>query len=1001
MPHGLTRSCCVFSKSRPRPCFRTCIRNSGKISYSGTVLLPKTGFPQRITGAKRSENDEKIAKHACFEDHYAWQRENNTGPDFILHDGPPYANGDTHLGHAVNKILKDITIRYRSLKGDRVHFVPGWDCHGLPIETKALTTAESQGSPTDVRSKARSFAAATIQKQMNSFRHWGVMADWTKPYKTYDVNYVTKQIEAFYDLYEKGYVFRDFKPVYWSPSNRTALAEAELEYNANHVSKSVYIAFPIAQVPDAVQSVLSKDTKLSALIWTTTPWTLPANQAICFSPNHQYSIVRTSTTRRHLVVASDLIAHLHQKLREELQVIASFSGSDILSNSSYTHPLYPDKELRFLPAGFVTMDKGTGLVHSAPSHGFEDYQNALKHGIAMEDCLVDEEGRFASSCRPELRGLPVLTEGSDAVTKLLANHVVRTGSYTHSYPYDWRSKQPVIVRSSRQWFINLDDNMRQRALNCLKKVQILPESARTMFENQLAQRPHWCISRQRFWGVPIPVVFEDERPLTSREFVRHVCKLMNARGPDIWWTATDKELLPDEVRKQLGVCKEAALTRGQDIMDIWLDSGLSWKMVLPEPFQADVYLEGFDQVRGWFQSSLLTSVALTGKAPYRKLYMHGFTLDAEGRKMSKSLGNVVDPETITKGGKDLKKDPAFGVDVLRWWVAAHTSNHENVPVAKHVLAECQENVAKIRGTLRFCLGALSDFDHTHHVLGYREMLPLDRFVLHLLHGFHARVASLYDEMRYHHACSAVLNFVVNETSSFYFQALKDRLYCDAEDSTSRRSCQTALSHVLDVLVNVTAPVVPHLAEEIFYHHGDPGKYDTGVFRRAWQPPPHDWERPEFAQLEKPLARLREAVNKAAAKSRPLLHDVTIISTSGDSRFGCCLRLLQPEDSSIHSGLTDVLQVASVTFEQADDLMVQAGSDRAVILETEDEKVLIALEPTKMAACERCRRNISSEQGRLCKRCEDVYQRLHFKWDALKGNANAEEQEDKIQTKSRT
>lgn len=256
-------------------------------------------------------------------------------------------------------------------------------------------------------------------------------------------------------------------------------------------------------------------------------------------------------------------------------------------------------------------------------------------------------------------------------------------------------------------------------------------------------------------------------------------------------------------------------------------------------------------------------------------------------------------------------------------------------------------------------------------------------------------------MRYNHACSAVLNFVVNETSSFYFQAVKDRLYCDAEDSTSRRSCQTALSHVLDVLVNVTAPVVPHLAEEIFYHHGDPGKYDTGVFRRAWQPPPHDWERPEFAQLEKPLARLREAVNKAAAKSRPLLHDVRIISTSGDNHFGSCLRLLQPEDSAIHSGLTDVLQVASVTFEQADDPMVQAGSDRAVILETEDEKVLIALEPTKMAACERCRRNISSEQGRLCKRCEDVYQRLHFKWDALKGNANAEEQEDKIQTKSRT
>ncbi|KAH6923725.1 hypothetical protein HPB50_005791 [Hyalomma asiaticum] len=962
MPHGLARSCCVLGKNGPKSCLQNCIRsNSSKISYSGTVLLPKTGFPQRITGAKRPENDEKIAKYACFEEHYAWQRENNKGPDFILHDGPPYANGDTHLGHAVNKILKDVTIRYRSLKGDRVHFVPGWDCHGLPIETKALTTAESQGSPADVRSKVFK----------GEFHH----------------NFLC------YSAY------------------RTALAEAELEYNADHVSKSVYVAFPLAKVPDAVRSVLPKGAELSALIWTTTPWTLPANQAICFSPNHQYSIVRMSTTRKHLLMASDLIAHLQQKLIEELEVIATFLGSDILPESTYTHPLYPDKELRFLPGDFVTMDKGTGLVHSAPSHGFEDYQNALKHGIAMESSSGGKETVSWTSRDVSRRAagqscavLPVLTEGSDAVTKLLANHVIRTGNYTHSYPYDWRSKQPVIVRSSRQWFINLDDDMRQRALSCLKGVQILPDSARTMFENQLAQRPHWCISRQRFWGVPIPVVFQDEKSLTSREFVRHVCKLMNARGPDIWWTATDRELMPEEVREQLGVCKDAALTRGQDIMDIWLDSGLSWKMVLPgklkknilklfelfnnrkmsphfKPCQADVYLEGLDQVRGWFQSSLLTSVALTGRAPYRKLYMHGFTLDAEGRKMSKSLGNVIDPE-------DLKKDPAFGVDVLRWWVAAHTSNHENVPVARHVLAECQENVAKIRGTLRFCLGALSDFDHLHHALPYEEMLPLDRFMLHLLRGFHTRVTSLYDEMRYNHACSAVLNFVVNEASSFYFQAVKDRLYCDAEDSVSRRSCQMALSHVLDVLVNVTAPVVPHLAEEVFYHHGDPGKYDTGVFRREWRAPPDNWEQQEFSQLEKSLARLREAVNKAVCKSRPLLHDVKIITTSEDSPFASCLRILQPQDSAIHSGLTDVLQVASVTFEQANELPAQADSDKAVTLDA-DEKVLILLEPTKMAACERCRRHISSEEGRLCTRCEDIYQRLHFKWNVPKADANAE------------
>lgn len=940
-------------------------------SYSKTVLVPTTDFPQQIKSTKRCERDQEIEKAACFGDHYSWQREHNDGPEFIFHDGPPYANGDTHLGHAVNKVLKDITTRYQSLSGRRVHYVPGWDCHGLPIEVKAISSAHGM-SPVELRQKARAYAVSTIEKQMASFKHWGIMADWTKPYRTFDPHYVARQLQAFHSLYEKGYIFQDYKPVYWSPSNRTALAEAELEYNPSHESWSLFVAFTLGNMPDVVKGAVPRDSTVAALIWTTTPWTLPANQAICYSERHEYCIVTSDSGGKYFILACDMLSQVEHHMQKKLNVVMKFQGH-LLGDATYLHPLHPGREHPMLPGHHVTMDRGTGLVHSAPNHGLEDHQNALKHGLTLDECLVDERGCFTASAGDHLSGKEVLGTGSEEVMKLLSSQIEHTGRYVHSYPYDWRSKRPVIVRSSRQWFINLDQ-LRQQAIECLRSVDIRPESARAMFVNQLEQRPHWCISRQRHWGVPIPVLFRDTTPITSKKFVDHVCDLVLKEGTDIWWTAGVDQLLTQAIRDDLGLGTDDDVEKGGDIMDIWLDSGLSWMMVLPESKQADIYLEGSDQIRGWFQSSLITSVALRNQAPYRQIFLHGFTLDSEGRKMSKSLGNVVDPRAITHGGKNVETEPPHGVDVLRWWVASHASDNDNITVAKHVISECHATVAKLRNTLRFCLGALQDFMREAHLCDYEDLMPLDQYMLHLLHSFHSKVASSYEALQYNHACSQIQNFVVNDVSSFYFQAVKDRLYCDAFNSLTRRSCQTVLSHVLDVLAFQMAPIVPHLCEEAFLHH--PEK-NCGVFRRKWQSIPQAWERQCFEDLTEPLRALRDAVNKTTANSNVKQHDLIISAQRDCPRFQL-LHMLQLEDRAVHSGLTDALQVASVTFI---DRGVQpqskllSHSSGAVIIDEGEGALQVTILPTKLSACDRCRRHVSQSAGQLCKRCDDVVEEL--------------------------
>ncbi|BET00685.1 Isoleucyl-tRNA synthetase [Nesidiocoris tenuis] len=574
--------------------------------YSHTIFLPKTKFPQRIHPGKRALLDDEIIKNNRFDELYNNQRLANKNGEFVLHDGPPYANGVPHMGHAINKVLKDIINRWHLLDGRKVHYVPGWDCHGLPIELKALTAGDSSNlSALDIRKKAKEFAERTVAEQKIVFRSWGVMADWDNPggcYHTFDRPYVANQLEQFYQLYRKGLVYRKLKPVYWSPAARTALAESELEYNPKHKSTAVTLRLKIQNPPDDWGS----DGNIYALIWTTTPWTLPANQAVAYNPDVGYSLVRGGRGDRY-VVATALISSL-AGLDGCVEPVLHFKG-DRLKTLKYRHPLSGTSH-SFFPGSHVTSDAGTGLVHTAPAHGHDDFLVGIDHDLPL-DCIVDEEGAYTSKAGPGLKGLKVLREGNRKILELVRDDIIHKEEIVHSYPYDWRSKQPVIIRSSLQWFIDTE-SIKESAIESLKKVKILPTRNVEILMQQIEQRPYWCISRQRAWGVPIPVLYKDEEPILDRDLIEYYKGLVTSEGPDFWWKLSAGELIPEKLRSSM----PTNLRKGEDILDIWLDSGLSWSSVLPGK-TADIYLEGVDQFTGWFQSSLLTSIALQGKPPFR------------------------------------------------------------------------------------------------------------------------------------------------------------------------------------------------------------------------------------------------------------------------------------------------------------------------------------------------------------------------------------------------
>ncbi len=841
-------------------------------AYKDTVNLLKTHFDMRANAVKREPQLQAFWQEQQI---YEQLAQNNPGEPFILHDGPPYANGALHIGHALNKILKDTINKFQLLQGRKVRYVPGWDCHGLPIELKVLQnlkSAERQAlTPLTLRQKARDFAIAAVEQQKVDFQRYGVWGDWENPYLTLKPEYEAAQIGVFGQMVLKGHIYRGLKPVHWSPSSQTALAEAELEYpDEGHTSRSVYAAFEVLNLSQPLQMPLDPFLgELGVAIWTTTPWTIPANLGVSVNPDLVYAVVEVDPEQpvgqfRYLIVAKDLVESLSSALGTQLTVQATVMGK-LLEHCTYRHPLC-DRQSEILIGGdYVTTESGTGLVHTAPGHGLEDYQVGQRYGLPILS-PVDGNGRFTEEAG-EFAGLDVLKEGNLAVIEALQakGSLLKEAPYVHKYPYDWRTKKPTIFRATEQWFASVE-GFREAALNAIATVTWIPAQGENRITSMVSERSDWCISRQRSWGVPIPVFYHTEtgEPLLNEETITHVQKIVAEQGSDAWWELSVEDLLPKKY------CKEASQYRkGMDTMDVWFDSGSSWAAVVdqrPElTYPADVYLEGSDQHRGWFQSSLLTSVAARGCAPYRTVLTHGFVLDEQGRKFSKSLGNGVDPKIVIEGGSNQKVEPPYGVDVLRLWVSS-VDYSSDVRLGKTILSQMADTYRKIRNTARYLLGNLHDFNPETDAIPYADLPELDRYMLHRMSEVLNEVTVAYQTYRFDRVFQAVQNFCVVDLSNFYLDIGKDRLYISSTASPRRRSCQTVMSIIVENLARAIAPILCHLAEDIWQHL----PYTTphrSVFQSGWVKLETAWLAPELNDFWLKLREIRTEVNKVLEQAR--------------------------------------------------------------------------------------------------------------------------------------
>ncbi len=770
--------------------------------YTKSVNLPSTDFPMRASLPQREPDTLKYWEDI---DLYNKLKEKNKGNiPFILHDGPPYANGDIHMGHALNKILKDIIIRYKNLQGFYSPYVPGWDTHGLPIEQQAIKKLginRHQAGPVKFRQACREFAKSHVENQKEQFKRLGVLGDWDNPYLTLKNEFVAKQIEVFGEMAKKGLIYKGLKPVYWCPHCETALAEAEIEY-AEDKTTSIYVKFLVKDDKGLFEGLKN----VYFVIWTTTTWTLPGNLAICLNPDFEYSLVKFSNGEIY-VLATDLIDSVvaAANLDPNYEVVKTFVGKE-LELLTCAHP-FIDRESLVIIGDHVTLDAGTGCVHTAPGFGAEDYIVCKNYPQIEIIVPVDDKG-YQTAEAGEFAGLYYEESNEKILNKLKEDGaLVAAQEIVHQYPHCWRCDSPIIFRAADQWFASVDA-LKDDAVKAIEGVKWIPEWGEERIKSMVVDRSDWCISRQRTWGVPIPIFYCKEcgKEIVNDETIKKVSKLFREEGPDKWWELDANEIIPEGLTCECG-CHE--FTKEKDIMDVWFDSGSSHMAVCEDRedlvWPADVYLEGNDQYRGWFQSSLLTSIAVTGKAPYKTVITHGMIQDGEGRKMSKSKGNVIAPADIVK---------QYGADVLRLWVVS-ADYRTDMRMSQDSLKQLSEGYRKIRNTARYILSNINDFDPNKDMVSYEDMLELDKWSLLKLNEVVKKAIASYEAYEFHTLYSVILNFCIVDLSNFYLDVLKSRLYTEKADSKERRSAQSAMYIILDSLVKLLAPVIAYTAEEIW------------------------------------------------------------------------------------------------------------------------------------------------------------------------------------------